>query len=97
MCFGSRQRIALVTDLEDDSCAMHADGCRGHVLLQGFGLTDYAAAAEAQTLANDNWQGGVNPTDAAWTIGGVKRPVVRHCCLLALLACHHSVIHMPFL
>jgi hypothetical protein len=67
------------------------------VLLQGFGLTDYAAAAEAQTLANDNWQGGVNPTDAAWTIGGVKRPVVRHCCLLALLACHHSVIHMPFL
>jgi len=45
-------------------------------LLQGFGLTDYAATAEAQTLANDNWQGGVNPTDAAWTIGGVKRPVV---------------------
>lgn len=45
--------------------------------LQGFGLTDYAATAEAQTLANDNWGGGVKPTLPSWTIGGITRPAVR--------------------
>jgi len=40
------------------------------------GLTDYALTAEAQTLANDNWQGGVNPTNTAWTIEGITRPAV---------------------
>lgn len=47
-----------------------------HCLLQGFGLTDYAATADAQTLANDNWQGGINPQTTTWTIDGVTRPAV---------------------
>jgi len=44
--------------------------------LQGFGLTDYAATADAQTLANDNWGGGVVPSTTSWTIGGITRPAV---------------------